>query len=119
VTYQSSKLEIQKFKVQSSDSKLRTRNSLLRLDLFLKASRLCSRRALAQKLCDAGLVSINGSSAKSSHVVKAGDEIVIHRHDQLTTLRVLSVPTARQTSRKEAASFYEVLREESLAEERV
>jgi len=88
----------------------------MRLDVFLKASRLCSRRTLAQKLCDAGLVSINGSSAKSSHAVKAGDEIVIRRHHQLTALRVLSVPTARQTSRKEAAALYEVLREESVDE---
>jgi ribosomal 50S subunit-recycling heat shock protein len=88
----------------------------LRLDVFLKASRLCSRRTLAQKLCDAGLVSINGRSAKSSHAVKAGDEIVIRRHDQLTTLRVLFVPTSRQTSRKEAAALYEVLREEFVDE---
>lgn len=89
----------------------------MRLDLFLKASRLCSRRALAQKFCDAGLVSINGSSAKSSHAVKTGDEIVIQRHHQLTTLRVLSVPTARQTSRKEAVTLYEVLSEVSLEED--
>ena len=88
----------------------------MRLDLFLKASRLCSRRTLAQKLCDAGRVSINGNSAKSSHAVKAGDEILIRRHNTLTTVRVLSVPTARQTSRKEASTLYEVLSEESLDE---
>jgi ribosomal 50S subunit-recycling heat shock protein len=88
----------------------------LRLDVFLKASRLCSRRTLAQKLCDAARVSINGSTAKSSHAVKAGDEILIRRHHKLTTVRVLSVPTARQTSRKEAGTLYEVLSEESLDE---
>lgn len=86
----------------------------MRLDLFLKSSRLSGRRALAQKLCDAGRVSINGNSAKSSHAVKAGDEILIRRNQTLTTVRVLSVPTARQTSRKEAGTLYEVLREESL-----
>lgn len=86
----------------------------MRLDLFLKASRLCSGRTLAQKLCDAGRVSINGNSAKSSHAVKADDEILIRRHNTLTTLRVLSVPTARQTSRKEASTLYEVLSEEFL-----
>jgi ribosomal 50S subunit-recycling heat shock protein len=89
----------------------------LRLDLFLKASRLCSRRTLAQKLCDAGRVSINGNSGKSSHAVKAGDEIVIRRYHTLTTVRVLSVPTARQTSRKEASTLFEVLSEESLDED--
>jgi ribosomal 50S subunit-recycling heat shock protein len=88
----------------------------MRLDLFLKASRLCSRRTVAQKFCDAGRVSINGSSAKSSHAVKAGDEILIRRPSKLTTVRVLSVPIARQISRKEAATLYEILSEESLPE---
>jgi ribosomal 50S subunit-recycling heat shock protein len=89
----------------------------MRLDLFLKASRLSGRRSLAQKLCDAGRVSINGSPAKSAHAVKAGDEILIRRHNKLTTVRVLSVPSARQTSRKEAAALYEVISEESLEDE--
>ena len=88
----------------------------MRLDLFLKASRLSGRRALAQKLCDAARVSINGNTAKSSHVVRVGDEIRIRRHGTLTTVRVLSVPTARQTSRKEAGTLYEVVREEALDE---
>ena len=85
----------------------------MRLDLFLKASRLSGRRTLAQKLCDAARVSINGNTAKSAHAVKAGDEICIRRHHTLTTIRVLLVPTARQTSRKEAGSLYEILSEES------
>ena len=89
----------------------------MRLDLFLKASRLSARRTIAQKLCDAGRVSINGSTAKSSHVVKVRDEICIRRHNTLTTVRVLSVPTARQTSRKEASSLYEIVTEETLDEE--
>jgi ribosomal 50S subunit-recycling heat shock protein len=88
----------------------------LRLDVFLKASRLCSRRTLAQKLCDAGRVSINGSTNKSSHAVKEGDEIRIRHQHKLTTVRVLSVPNARQTSRKEANTLYEVMSEESLDE---
>ncbi len=89
----------------------------MRLDLFLKASRLCGRRTLAQKLCDAGRVSINGSTAKSAHAVKAGDEIVVRRHNKLTTVLVLSVPAARQTSRKEAGALYDLVSEESLAED--
>ena len=88
----------------------------MRLDLFLKASRLCSRRTIAQKICEAGRVSINGSSAKSSHTVKAGDEILITRHDKLITVRVLAVPTARQTSRRDAGALYEVVSEEMLEE---
>lgn len=88
----------------------------MRLDLFLKASRLCSRRTIAQKICEAGRVSVNGSSARSSHAVKSGDEILIRRHDKLTTVRVLSVPSERQTSRKDAGTLYEVVGEESLDE---
>jgi len=91
----------------------------MRLDLFLKASRLCSGRTLAQKLCDAGRVSINGRTAKPSHAVKAGDEIRIRRQQKLTTVRVVSVPTARQTSRREAGTLYEVLSEESLDDDQL
>jgi ribosomal 50S subunit-recycling heat shock protein len=89
----------------------------MRLDLFLKASRLCARRTLAQKLCDAGRVSINGTPAKSAHVVRVGDEIVIRRQAKLTIIRVLAVPTARQTSRKEASALYELVSEGSLDED--
>ena len=88
----------------------------MRLDLFLKASRLSGRRTLAQKLCDAARVSINGNAAKSSHAVKVNDEICIRRHNTLTTVRVLSDPTARQTSRTEANCLYEVVSEESFNE---
>ncbi len=86
----------------------------MRLDLFLKTSRLCSGRTLAQKLCEASRVCINGSSAKSSHAVKPGDEILIRRHNTLTTIRVVLVPTTRQVSRKDASTLYELLSEESI-----
>jgi ribosome-associated heat shock protein Hsp15 len=89
----------------------------MRLDLFLKASRLCQRRAVAQKLCEAGLVLINAKPAKSAHTVKPGDEITIRRRDRISRMRVLSVPAARQTSRKDASELFEVLSEESLATE--
>ena len=88
----------------------------MRLDLFLKASRLSGRRTLAQKLCDAGRVTLNGTTAKSSHAVKVGDEISIRRHNALTTVRVLALPTARQTSRQEASTLYEAISEEVLNE---
>ena len=86
----------------------------MRLDLFLKASRLCSRRTVAQKMCEAGRVSINGSLAKSSHAVKTADEIVVRSRDKVTRIRVVSLPTTHQTSRNDARTLYEVLGEESL-----
>jgi ribosomal 50S subunit-recycling heat shock protein len=91
----------------------------MRLDLFLKASRVCQRRTVAQKLCDAGLVLINEKPAKSAHTVKAGDEITIRRRDRITRLRVLSLPAARQTSRKDASQLFELLSDEYLATEQV
>jgi ribosomal 50S subunit-recycling heat shock protein len=84
----------------------------MRLDVFLKASRLCQRRTVAQKLCDARLVSLNGARAKSAHPVKVGDEIVIRRRDKVTTLRVVSIPQRSQVSKEEARGLYELLSEE-------
>lgn len=89
----------------------------MRLDLFLKASRLCSRRTVAQKFCDAARVSVNGHTAKSSHAVKAGDEIAINRHNSLIAVRVLNIPEARQISRKDATALYEVVSEERFSED--
>ncbi len=86
----------------------------LRLDLFLKTSHLSGRRTLAQKLCDAGRVALNGTPAKSSHAVKVGDEISIRRHHTLTSVRVLSVPEARQIARKDVETLYEILSEKRL-----
>jgi ribosomal 50S subunit-recycling heat shock protein len=84
----------------------------MRLDVFLKASRLCPRRTIAQKLCDAGLVSLNGVRAKSAHPVKVGDEIVVRRRVRVTTLRVISVPQRNQVSKDEARGLYEQLSEQ-------
>jgi len=83
----------------------------MRLDLFLKSSRICPRRTIAQKLCDAGLVSLNGVPAKSAHLVKPGDEIVVNKKNKVSTFRVLEVPTKRQTSREDAQKLVDVVSE--------
>jgi ribosomal 50S subunit-recycling heat shock protein len=85
----------------------------VRLDLFLKLSRLCPRRAVAQQLCDAGFVLLNGRPAKSAHAVKAGDEITIRRRDHEVTARVLGVPAAGSVSRREAGQLVEVINDRS------
>ena len=89
----------------------------MRLDLFLKASRLCPRRTVAQKICDAGRVLINGRPAKSAHIVRTGDEISLQTRDKLIVVRVSSVPEERQTSKKAAASLYEKLSESPLEDD--
>jgi ribosomal 50S subunit-recycling heat shock protein len=84
----------------------------MRLDLFLKASRLILRRTLAQEFCEAGLVKINGVKAKPSREVKLNDEIEIKRSNRLLKVRVLQVPTTKQVSRQAASSLFEVVSEE-------
>ncbi len=86
----------------------------MRLDVFLKTSRLILRRSLAQEFCDAGLVTVNGAAAKSSKEIKAGDEIAIKRRGRLTKLRVLEIPAAKQVSKGSAADLYEVLSDETI-----
>jgi ribosomal 50S subunit-recycling heat shock protein len=89
----------------------------MRLDLFLKTSRLILRRSLAQKFCDANLVKVNGQTAKSSKEIKAGDEIEIKRNNRLLKLRVAEIPAQKQVARSDAANLYEILSEEILADE--
>jgi ribosomal 50S subunit-recycling heat shock protein len=83
----------------------------MRLDLFLKLSRLCPRRTVAQQLCDAGFVLLNGRPAKPAHAVNSNDEIIIRRRHRETTVRVLTVPEARNVSRREANNLVEVVSE--------
>ena len=89
----------------------------MRLDLFLKSSRLCLRRTLAQKMCEAGLVLVNGKVAKPATTVNAGDELSLRRGETITKVRVLRLPSARQTSRSDASSLYEITSQAALAEE--
>jgi ribosomal 50S subunit-recycling heat shock protein len=86
----------------------------MRLDLFLKLSRLCPRRSIAQKLCDAGFVLLNGRAAKSAHAVKENDLITVRHLHRETTVRVKSVPSVRNVSRREAGSILEVIAERDL-----
>lgn len=88
----------------------------MRLDLFLKASRLILRRTLAQEFCDAGKVKINDAKAKSSREVKAGDEIEIKRHNRLLKVRVLKVPDTKQVSKQDVANLYEIISDEAKEE---
>jgi ribosomal 50S subunit-recycling heat shock protein len=89
----------------------------MRLDLFLKTSRLIPRRSLAQEFCDAGLIKINGTAAKSSKEVKAGDEIEIKRRTRVTRLKILEIPSVKQVSKTSAANLFEVLSEEPVEDD--
>ena len=88
----------------------------MRLDLFLKVSRLCPRRPIAQKLCDAGIVSVNCRPAKSAHIVKAGDEISIQYRNRLLVFRIAAIPSKRSISKSESATLYQIIKDEKLAD---
>jgi len=79
----------------------------VRLDKFLKVSRIIKRRTVANDACDASHVTVNGKVAKASYDVKIGDVIEVGFGQRVLRVRVTDV---RETVRKEAASdMYEVL----------
>ena len=85
----------------------------MRLDIFLKLSRLVPRRTLAQEMCEAGVLKVNGLRAKSAHEVRAGDLLSIRQRSRITTVRVVSVPS-RPPSKREAPSLYKTISVESV-----
>lgn len=72
----------------------------MRLDKFLKVSRLIKRRTVANEACDAGRVMVNGKVAKASQNVKVGDIIEIAFGNKSVKVQVLQIA---DTSRKEEA----------------
>ena len=76
------------------------RNSEMRLDKFLKVSRLIKRRTVANEACDAGRVLVNGTAAKASAKVKPGDVIEIRFGTRNVKAEVLDI---RDTTKKEEA----------------
>ena len=73
----------------------------MRIDKYLKVSRIIKRRTLANEACDAGRVSINGKVIKASVDVKIGDIIEIRFGSNITKVEVLSL---KETVRKEEAN---------------
>lgn len=89
----------------------------MRLDQFLRASRIVIRRTVAQELCDAGAVSVGGVAARSSRTVREGDEITVRRRANALTVRVLKVPQTKQVSRADAPSLYEIVSDIKIEDE--
>ncbi|MDR2665470.1 MAG: RNA-binding S4 domain-containing protein [Oscillospiraceae bacterium] len=76
----------------------------MRLDKFLKVSRLIKRRTVANEACDAGRVSVNGRAAKASHDVKEGDVLLLRLGGRELSVEVVSV---RETAtRADAGAMY-------------
>ena len=81
----------------------------MRLDKFLKVSRLIKRRTVANDDCDTSRIFVNGKTAKASYSVKIGDEITISFGQKSVTVRVLDI---RETTKKaESIGMYEIISE--------
>lgn len=87
----------------------------MRIDKFLKVSRLIKRRTVAKDISDQGRVLINGRESKPSSAVKVGDEITVQFGQKLVTVRVERI--AESTRKEEATSLYSLVREEPIVKE--
>lgn len=82
----------------------------MRLDKYLKVSRIIKRRTIANEACDASHISVNGRHAKASYDVKIGDVIEVSFGQR--TLRVRVTDVKDTTKKADAAALFEVLSEE-------
>lgn len=79
----------------------------MRLDKYLKVSRLIKRRTVANEACDGQRVSVNGRVVKASYDVKVGDEMEIRFGSH--TLKIKVTDVREQVGKSDAATLYEVL----------
>ena len=81
----------------------------MRIDKFLKVSRLLKRRTIAQEACDGGRVSVNGRAVKPSYNVKIGDIVELGFNSGAVKFKILDI---KETVRKEdVEKLYEILPE--------
>ena len=79
----------------------------MRLDKFLKVSRIIKRRTVANDACDTEHVAVNGKRAKASYDVKVGDTVEITFGEKTLKFRVLDVK--EHVSKDEASTLYEII----------
>ena len=80
----------------------------MRLDKFLKVSRIIKRRTVANEVSDMGRILVNGNVAKPSKHLKEGDIILIEYANRNVKVKVIKIPT-NNVSVQEASSLYEIL----------
>ncbi len=80
----------------------------MRIDKYLKVSRLIKRRTVANEACDNGRISVNGRQVKASYDVKVSDVIEISFGTRTLKIRVLAV--SEHTTKDEAHTMYEEVR---------
>ncbi|ADG41021.1 MULTISPECIES: RNA-binding S4 domain-containing protein [Leuconostoc] len=81
----------------------------MRLDKYLKVSRLIKRRTVAKEIADQGRISINGKVAKSSSDVSTNDELEVRFGNKTVTVKVLKI--IETTKKEDSADMYEIVSE--------
>ncbi len=84
----------------------------MRLDKFLKVSRLIKRRTIAKEVCDAGRIQLNGRVAKAGSDISVGDILEIAYGGKITEVEVLLVAESIKAS--EAAEMYRIISEKKI-----
>ncbi|MDR1260428.1 MAG: RNA-binding S4 domain-containing protein [Oscillospiraceae bacterium] len=79
----------------------------MRLDKYLKLSRIVKRRSIANELCSAGKVSVNGKNAKASHEVKVGDILGLKITGTEKQFRIIKI--SEHVPKDVSASLFEVI----------
>lgn len=79
----------------------------MRLDKYLKVSRIIKRRTVANEACDAGRVTVNGKPARASYDVKVGDVLEISFGSRLFKAQITSV--AETVKKDDAAGLYKII----------
>ncbi|MBR4456324.1 MAG: RNA-binding S4 domain-containing protein [Solobacterium sp.] len=87
----------------------------MRIDKWLKVSRILKRRTISQELAKNERVEINGKAVKPSHEVRIGDEVAVRFGRRRLTVRVNSVEDVKR--KQDAAEMYEVVSEELIETE--
>lgn len=90
----------------------------MRLDKYLKVSRLIKRRTVANAICSQGRVFINDNAVKPSATIKVNDLIKIEYANKTITVRVLAVPSGN-VSIQESKDLYEVIQQTLYKEDNV
>ena len=84
----------------------------MRIDKFLKVSRVIKRRSVAQEACDGGRIEINGKVVKPAKEVKVGDKVTVSFGNRSMTFEVLSVD--EHQTKQSAETMYRILSGEEL-----
>lgn len=91
------------------------RGDSMRLDKYLKVSRIIKRRPVAKKVADKGRIKVNGVLAKSSTDLKVNDQIEVRFGNKVLTVKVLEMLDS--TKKEDASKMYEIISETRIEED--